>query len=111
MGSTPTGPIVGGNWRSLESSSLLESEERKFKSCIPDCKRRRKMKITDLIKKHREVGLKNDPEFDKARRYDWRLYIPDEMRTVWKEMTVESRITAYIVAEAAAQQAMSSSRD
>jgi len=55
--------------------------------------------ITKLIRENREVGLNDNPCFDKAHKcHDWRNHIPDEIRSVWKEMTVESRVVTYLMA-------------
>lgn len=57
-------------------------------------------KLIGLIKQHREIGYLDQPHFDKARKcHDWRNYIPDEVRDAWPQMTVESRVMVYILAE------------
>lgn len=63
------------------------------------------MTIVQLIKKNRDIGLTDNPQFDRARRcHDWRNYIPDQLREIWKDMTVESRVVAFIMAEQRANQ-------
>lgn len=58
------------------------------------------MTAYELIRKHREVGHNDDPEFNKARKmHDWRNYIPDEVRAVWKELSVETRVMLFLTAE------------
>lgn len=64
------------------------------------------MKIHELIRRHKELGLTDDPKFDKACKWDWRNYVPDEIKTVWKDMTVESRIMVYLTAETQCQHEM-----
>jgi hypothetical protein len=59
-----------------------------------------KMSVVELIKRHRDIGLQDDPQFNKARkRHDWRNYIPDDVRSLWKEMSVEARVISFFVAE------------
>lgn len=58
------------------------------------------MRVVDVIKKNRELGLTNDPQFAKAhRRHDWRNYVPDSIREMWKEMSVEARVMVYLTAK------------
>jgi hypothetical protein len=60
----------------------------------------RAMTVYDIIRKHRDIGNMEEPQFAKAHKcHDWRNYIPDDVRAVWKSMTFESRIMAYLVAE------------
>jgi hypothetical protein len=56
--------------------------------------------IKEMLKKNRDVGLLDEPEFNKARRcHDWRNYIPDELRSAWKDLSFEARVAAYLVAK------------
>ncbi len=56
--------------------------------------------MKELLRKNREVGLTDNPDFNKTRKcHDWRNYIPDELRDAWKEMSYEARIVAYLVAK------------
>jgi hypothetical protein len=61
---------------------------------------RRCIMLKELLKKHREVGLLENPQFDKSRRcHDWRNYIPDELRLAWKDLSYEARIAVFVAAE------------
>ena len=56
--------------------------------------------VVKLVRQHKDIGYTDQPHFDKARKcHDWRNYIPDEVRDAWSEMTVESRVMVYILAE------------
>lgn len=56
--------------------------------------------MNELFRKHREIGLLDNPEFNKARKcHDWRNYIPEVLIATWKDMSSEGRIAAYLVAE------------
>ncbi len=58
------------------------------------------MTILQLIKRNKEIGLTDDPQFDKARKkYDWRNHLPDEIRGLWRELSVEARVIAFFMAE------------
>ena len=58
------------------------------------------MNAYELIRKHRDVGHTDDPQFNKARKmHDWRNYVPDDVRAIWKEMSVEARIMVYLTCE------------
>jgi hypothetical protein len=61
--------------------------------------------LKNLMKKHRDIGLLDDPQFDKARgRHDWRNYIPDELRESWRELCFESRVAVFVATEKLANQ-------
>lgn len=56
--------------------------------------------LVQVIRTNKEIGHCDNPKFDKAHKYqDWRNYIPDEVRSIWKDLTVESRIMAYLTAK------------
>lgn len=56
--------------------------------------------VVKLVRQHKDIGYTEKPQFDKARKcHDWRNYIPDEVREAWPQMTVESRVMVYILAE------------
>lgn len=57
-------------------------------------------KIFSVIRNNREIGERDNPDFDKARKcHDWRNHIPDNVRELWSEMSVEARVVAYLMAE------------
>ncbi len=56
--------------------------------------------LKELLRMNRDIGLTENAEFDKTRKcHDWRNYIPDGLRKVWKELSYEARIAAYLVAK------------
>lgn len=58
------------------------------------------MKVYELIRKHREIGNTDDPQFNKARKcHDWRNHVPDDIVALWKEMSVEARVMVFLMAE------------
>lgn len=64
------------------------------------------MLLYQLIKENRDVGLLDDPQFDRASRFDWRRYVPERVRLVWKEMSVEARVVAKVFAQKLAEDAL-----
>lgn len=57
-------------------------------------------RLSQVLLEHREIGWTANPEFNKTRKcHDWRNYIPNELREVWKDMSYEARIVAYLVAK------------
>ena len=61
--------------------------------------------LLEVIRRNRDIGLTDDPQFSKARRYnDWRNYIPDEIRTLWNELSVETRVISFMMADKQARQ-------
>jgi hypothetical protein len=60
--------------------------------------------IGETIKSNKQVGLASDPQFIKAYgHYDWRNHVPESIQKMWKELTMESRVVAYLVAESEAR--------
>lgn len=59
-----------------------------------------------MLNEHRDVGLTNDPQFNKASRFDWRRFVPDDVRQVWPALLTETRVIVKVMAEHAAHQAM-----
>jgi len=56
--------------------------------------------LKELLRKHREIGTLEDPDFVRTHRcHDWRNYIPDELQTSWKDLSYEARVVAYLVAK------------
>jgi hypothetical protein len=56
--------------------------------------------LKELLKEHAEIGWKSNPEFNKTRKcHDWRNYIPESVQELWKDMSSEARIIAYLVAK------------
>lgn len=67
------------------------------------------MKIYEMVRSNKEIGNNDNPEFEKGHKFDWRRYVPDELKDVWSEMSVESRVITKIFAEHVARQIMSRS--
>lgn len=60
--------------------------------------------IGNLVRRNRDIGLQDDPQFNKARKYyDWRNYVPDEVRKVWKDLSPEARVMSFLVAKTRAE--------
>ena len=61
--------------------------------------------IRELISKNQDIASVIDAQFEKARKcHDWRNYIPDEVQEVWRGLSAESKVMAYLVAEVQARQ-------
>lgn len=54
----------------------------------------------ELLDKNKEIGLTENPDFDKCRKYyDWKNYIPDMLKKHWESLSYQARICAYLVAK------------
>lgn len=54
----------------------------------------------ELLKEYRNIGLIEDPQFNKSRKcHDWRNYVPDKIRDIWGALSNEARIMVFITAE------------
>lgn len=63
--------------------------------------------VSELIKKHKEIVWPDDPKFNKASRYDWRNYVPEDIQTLWPSLGLEARTVVFVMAEKAANDWMS----
>lgn len=60
--------------------------------------------FTKIIKSNQDVGMKDDPQFDKAvKYYDWRNHVPGVIKEHWKVMSVEARVVAFLSANSHAR--------
>jgi hypothetical protein len=67
--------------------------------------------LKEMMKQNRDIGLADDPQFDKAPRFDWRRYVPEDIKLAWKDICYESRVMVKVFAEEVANRAMSQSND
>jgi len=49
--------------------------------------------------------MDSKPQFDKSSKYDWKRFVPEDVRHLWPTMSYESRVVAKVFAEQVANQA------
>lgn len=75
---------------------MTESLTEKLLAIAAECANLTPVDVLDSI--HR-------PSWSECRRGDWELYIASDIRDLWPDMSIESRLTAFILAIVWAEEA------
>jgi len=50
--------------------------------------------LKELMKINNDIAMDSKPQFDKSSKYDWKRFVPEDVRHLWPTMSYESRVVA-----------------